>query len=140
MRNKLIIVVGLTLLGQIVLAQSYDITVQITGFESKRGYCVVTLFDDSKPFNVQNKGITQVKKAITGNKTCTVIFEHLPRGVYSIIAFHDENNDGVLNTNLLGLPKECVGNSNNHQGRPSFNKSKFLLQKNESVKIEIKYP
>jgi uncharacterized protein (DUF2141 family) len=140
MRNKLIIVAGLTLFGQIVLAQNYDLTIQITGFESMGGNCIVTLFDDSKPFNVQNKGISQVKQAISSDSTCTVIFKHLPRGNYAIIAFHDENNDGVLNTNLLGLPKEGVGNSNNHKGRPAFNKSKFLLQKNELVKIEIKYP
>lgn len=140
MRNKLIIVVGLTLLVQIVLAQNYDITVQITGFESKQGNCFVILFDDSKPFDVQNKGIMQVKKAITKDKTCTVIFKHLPRGNYAIIAFHDKSNDGVLNTNLLGLPKEGVGNSNNHKGKPSFNRSKFILQGNKLVKIEIKYP
>jgi len=140
MRNKLLIVAGLTLLGQIVLAQSFDITVQITGFESKRGNCIVTLFNNSQCFGANDKGVSQVKKAITKAKTCTVVFKNMPKGNYAIIAFHDENTNRALNTNILGMPKEGVGSSNNHKGKPSFDKSKFILQANKSVKIKIKYP
>ncbi|WP_157754642.1 DUF2141 domain-containing protein [Salinivirga cyanobacteriivorans] len=137
--NKLLIVLGLSLLGQVLLAQNYDITIEITGFKSHSGNCIVTLFDNSHCFSANDKGISQVKKAITKAKTCTVTFKNIPKGNYAIIAFHDENTDGALNRNLLGMPKEGVGNSNNHKGKPSFEKSRFILLANRSVKIEIKY-
>ena len=36
------------------------------------------------------------------------------RGAYAISVFHDENDDGVLSTNLVGMPQEGHGVSNNH--------------------------
>ena len=43
---------------------------------------------------------------------------------------HDENRNGKLDTNFLGIPKEGVGASNNPKSRfgpPSFEESMFVL-------------
>lgn len=43
------------------------------------------------------------------------ISEPLPRNC-AISVYYDENGDGKLNTNWLGIPREAVGSSNNVRG------------------------
>jgi len=53
-----------------------------------------------------------------------VISSPLPFGTYSITLFHDVNDNRSLDTNLLGIPKEPYGFSNDAKapfGPPSFN-------------------
>jgi uncharacterized protein (DUF2141 family) len=64
---------------------------------------------------------------ITG-KTARCIFKEVPTGVYGISAFHDEDNDGKLNTNLVGYPMEEYCSSNNARNMfsaPSWKDAKF---------------
>jgi uncharacterized protein (DUF2141 family) len=57
---------------------------------------------------------------------CT--FNDVPAGTYGISAFHDENNDGKLDTNLVGYPVEeyCASNNaRNLMSAPSWRDAKF---------------
>jgi len=47
------------------------------------------------------------------DRTSTVIFRNIPFGTFSIIAFHDENNNGKFDKTWYGMPKEGVGVPNN---------------------------
>lgn len=66
----------------------------------------------------------------------------LPFGEYAIAVYHDKNKNGKLDTNLLGIPKENYGFSNNARGRfgpASWKEAKFIIQEKSAVhKIEIK--
>ena len=56
------------------------------------------------------------------------VFKGVPRGVYGISAFHDQNNNGKLDTNFIGLPTEdyCASrDARNTFGPPSFADAKF---------------
>ena len=56
------------------------------------------------------------------------IFNELPKGVYGISAFHDENKNGKLDTNFVGYPTEeyCASrNARNTFSAPSFADAKF---------------
>ncbi len=60
-------------------------------------------------------------RAQTGAQS--IIFADLPPGRYAVIAFHDANDNGLLDANVLGVPVEGYGFSNNAQGflsAPSF--------------------
>ncbi len=64
---------------------------------------------------------------INGKKALCV-FKDVPAGVYGISAFHDENNDGKLDTNLVGYPTEeyCASNNaRNLLSAPSWSAAKF---------------
>ncbi|MCT4643140.1 MAG: DUF2141 domain-containing protein [Bacteriovoracaceae bacterium] len=66
----------------------------------------------------------------------------LKKGTYAISVFEDENNDGKLNTNFIGIPKEGVGFSNNSKlifGPPDFEDSKILLDESKTIHIELKH-
>ncbi len=65
--------------------------------------------------------------AIHGN-TALCVFNGVPKGVYGISAFHDQNNNGKLDTNFIGLPTEdyCASrDARNTFGPPSFDDAKF---------------
>jgi uncharacterized protein (DUF2141 family) len=63
------------------------------------------------------------------NKTTALcVFKEIPAGVYGISAFHDEDNNGKLNTNLVGYPLEEYCSSNNARNMfsaPSWKDAKF---------------
>jgi uncharacterized protein (DUF2141 family) len=62
----------------------------------------------------------------TGSVTWTVAA--LPFGTYAASAFHDADDDGDLDTNFLGVPKEAYGFSNDARarlGRPDFADAAF---------------
>lgn len=62
---------------------------------------------------VYAKQIVPVKQA--GNLEMTFA---LPPGKYAVSCFHDVNGNGKLDTNLVGIPSEPYGFSNN--ARPRF--------------------
>lgn len=55
-------------------------------------------------------------------------FEDIPPGTYAIAVIHDENMNGKLDTNWLGIPTEGYGFSNEEKGGagvPSFSNASF---------------
>jgi len=66
----------------------------------------------------------------------------VPYGDYGIAAFHDENSNGKMDKNLLGIPKERYGFSNNVRatfGPPKWEKAKFAVKNSTTnISIEVK--
>ena len=55
-------------------------------------------------------------------------FMDIPPGTYAMVVIHDENMNGKLDTNALGIPKEGYGFSNDAKkflGTPSFTDASF---------------
>ena len=55
--------------------------------------------------------------------TVAVVLKDLPEGEYAVVAFHDENGNGELDRNVLGIPTEGHAFSNDATGRmgpPAF--------------------
>ncbi len=51
-------------------------------------------------------------------------------GTYALACFHDENGNGKLDTNWLGIPNEGMVASNHAKGRmgpPKFEDAKFAF-------------
>lgn len=61
--------------------------------------------------------------------TVVVQLADVPPGAYAAQAWHDENNDGRLDRNFLGIPRRGVGFSNNPSllGPPAFAKTAFTV-------------
>jgi uncharacterized protein (DUF2141 family) len=59
------------------------------------------------------------------------VFRGVPKGSYALSAFHDQNENGKLDTNFMGLPIEDYGTSRNARGTfgpPSFDDAKFTYR------------
>jgi uncharacterized protein (DUF2141 family) len=65
------------------------------------------------------------------NKRALCVFKEVPGGTYGISAFHDEDSDGKLDTNLVGYPLEdyCASNNaRNLMSAPSWSDAKFAYR------------
>ena len=104
------------------------IQVAFTDLESNEGQVYVCLFDQEEGFPGLKKA-TMVEKVAVNDKQARHIFSDLPLGTYAISVMHDENGDGEIKRNWMGIPKEKVGISkmSKSRSRPSFDKAKFTL-------------
>lgn len=71
-------------------------------------------------------------------------FEDIPSGSYALVVLHDENMNGKLDTNWLGIPKEGYGFSNNAKPAafhaPSFSDASFVYDgKTLDLTITLRY-
>ena len=98
------------------------------------------LFDNEKDF--LKKGIDG-KVASFNPDSVTVVFENLKPGEYAVSVFHDQNNNGKMDTNAVGIPKEGFAFGNNATGLfgpPSFDNAKVILEhKNVTQVLKLKH-
>jgi uncharacterized protein (DUF2141 family) len=125
------------------LDTSGDLTLYIQGCRNDKGYLLVSLFNQSSgyPADAQKafkKIRVPVKKGIT-----VIEWKEIPEGNYAIAVLHDENEDGKMNTSLIGLPKEGYAFSNNAMGLagpPSFTKASFEIKSSGTLhRVQLRY-
>jgi uncharacterized protein (DUF2141 family) len=79
--------------------------------------------------------------SLAAGPTASCDFRGLKPGAYAVAVMHDENDNGVVDTNLFGAPIEGYGVSNNHTYAlkpPSWEESRFSLADAEHKRIEIR--
>ena len=72
-----------------------------------------------------------------------VDFEAVPAGTWAVSVIHDEDGDGDLRTNFIGMPREGVGSSNDpkpRMGPPRWSDAKFDLDADLAIEITVRYP
>lgn len=121
--------------------KSGTLVVKFNGMSSNDGKVVIALCNSDA--NYKDHKSPYIGKSIAINKNTAIVeFEDLPFGDYAIKAFHDEDANDDLNTNILGIPVEDYGFSNNARGMfgpPSWQDAKFELNDDDKVvEIEIK--
>ncbi|MEO0897567.1 MAG: DUF2141 domain-containing protein [Bacteroidota bacterium] len=70
----------------------------------------------------------------------TLTFDSIPVGEYGIAVYQDIDRNGKLKTNLVGLPTEPIGFSNDAKiffGPPSFEDAKIEVKKGEITNVNI---
>jgi uncharacterized protein (DUF2141 family) len=119
----------LGLAASVLPAQAADITVEILPLPSTEGTVMVSLFDRPADFpraGVYNQQITASRQV--AGQPLLLVFTQLPPGRYAIAAFQDKDGNAKLNTNLMGIPNEPFGFSNNAKasfGPPNFDSAAF---------------
>jgi len=113
----------------------------VDGLPSDKGKVLVAVFNKSAGFPSESNKAVLLKEAKATKGKVEIPLENLPPGTYAIACFHDANGDGELNTNLLGIPKERYGFSNN--ARPGFRAPTFAeaavnLPDNSTVFVKLK--
>lgn len=78
------------------------------------------------------KPVATVKSKLRSRRA-NCVFANVKSGTYAIVAFHDENDNGDIDKNFLGIPTESWCTSRNAKaflGPPSFGAAKFLSRGN----------
>jgi uncharacterized protein (DUF2141 family) len=121
--------------------QDAGLKVTITNLRNNKGHVLISVFKNGVGYpDRPEKSFKRVKLSIN-NKTIVFDFTGLPTGNYAIAILHDENDDMKLNTNILGIPKEGFGFSNNVIGvfgPPGYSKASFNYNANVAATITIK--
>jgi len=122
-------------------ASRNSITVRVSAFRSTRGALRCRLYSRGDGFPGKPPFDAEQSVAVTG-KSATCVFSGVAPGTYAVALFHDENNDGKLDTNFLGIPKEGVGVSNNKlrsMGPPRWDDAKFDLSGDGKLDVTLRY-
>jgi uncharacterized protein (DUF2141 family) len=137
LRLLLILLFGLLLNIGNGVAQELEVIVK--NIKSDKGVLMIGLFNSEKTFT---KEIWKGERPDAKIGEVKVVFKNVPPGSYAISIFHDENSNGKLDANLMGIPKEGIGFSNDAMGTfgpPSFEKAKIVIPGNKSVFVTLKY-
>ena len=121
-------------------AEPASLTITVTGIRNTNGALIACIFRDRQGFPTCQKSRTAILQTqrITGS-TMTVRFNNLAPGTYVASVQHDEDGDGKLKTNFIGIPKEGVGISNNPGGIPSWGRSVFRMTGTAAIPITMRY-
>lgn len=119
-------------------SQSSSLTLNFDITDKNKGQILFALYNSEESHMEETYKTSSAK--IENNKA-RIVVEGLKSGFYSFSYFHDLDSDGVLDTNLVGIPKEPYGFSNNEKGRfgpPSFEDCKIKIVNNTELNISIK--
>ncbi len=116
------------------LNAQFDLKVEIRNLKSDSGKILIELLDENQDRVLGTSGIIKDGKS-------TITFKNVNKGRYAVRYFHDENSNDQLDTNMLGIPKESYGMSNEPYGMfgpKDFEKWLFILDKDTQIEIKTK--
>ncbi|HMO32577.1 MAG TPA: DUF2141 domain-containing protein [Lacibacter sp.] len=118
------------------------VRVSVIKIDGQKGDIYAALYATDKGFPMDPDRAFRTARAQAKNGSAQLQFENVPPGTYAIALFHDTNGDGTLNTNLLGIPKEGYGVSNNVKNMfsgPTFRQAAFRHQQETQLTIQVRY-
>ena len=121
-------------------AQAAELTVVLQDVRAQTGLIKVALVDsqagwDGKAAPVQATG------APPSGEQATFVFKDLKPGTYAVLITHDENGNGQLDTNMMGMPVEGYGFSNNPRvmRKPTWDETRFEVgAENLAINVELR--
>lgn len=135
MRQSLILLM-VTLIFSLGFTQTEEkcnLKVTISGFENDQGQALLALVNSEETFESEIPADERIVLGIE-NRIATFEIKNLVYGEYAIKVFHDEDQDGELDSNFFGKPTEAYGFSNNARGTfgpPDYEEAKFLISQKE---------
>ncbi|MFZ1107707.1 MAG: DUF2141 domain-containing protein [Rhodomicrobium sp.] len=165
---------ALALAGALLLAaagQAYgasDLKVEVSGLRNYKGRVVIVLWaaadqtshfpdhgrvqlrDESPndtPCDFSKASVCRRTVDSLQNLTVSYTFRDVPEGDYAIFAFHDENNNGILDRGFMGRPLEARGYSqvlpddvSTLGAHIGFYRARFALPAPKTVVVGLRYP
>jgi uncharacterized protein (DUF2141 family) len=149
-------------------AENVDLKIEVSGLRNYKGSVVLALwpqtdqtrhFPDATAVQLRDERPADVpcdfsKAAVcrrtVGNLqdlTVSYTFRDVPQGDYAVFVFHDENNNGILDTGFMHRPMEARGFSqllpddiSPIGARIGFTRAHFTLTAPRTIVIGLRYP
>jgi uncharacterized protein (DUF2141 family) len=118
-------------------ANAADLTIDISDIEKGKGHVLVALFSGKESYD-SGTSVKAAKVKAESEKE-SVIFKDLIDGEYAVKMYQDENGNNELDSNMMGIPKEGYGFSNNVGlfGAPKYEEAKFIVKDNTLIKVDL---
>jgi uncharacterized protein (DUF2141 family) len=120
---------------------SLTLRVEIDGFRNDQGRAALGVFNTKAGFLKVAARVDGKLLQIHGGRT-TAEFRGLGPGTYAVAILHDENTNNKLDYNLIGLPSEGYGFTNNAYslfGPPNFEDAAMVLRSDQLARIHMRY-
>lgn len=93
-----------------------DLTVEVSGAKSTQGTVSAALYASADTWLKEPQKL-QGARAPAAQPVTVLVFRNIPPGRYALSAFHDENGNEKVDTNVVGVPTERTGFSRDARGR-----------------------
>ena len=119
--------------------------IKVTGKPFETSHSIIWIYDNPDSWGTRtdrfddNSAYIHITKSVTPpSGTYSII---VPPGVYSLMLIDDKNDNGVLDTNWMGVPNEGCGASNGAKGGPmggpSWDDAKFEVKCGQAANVEV---
>ncbi len=110
------------------LALAADLKITVTDLRSEKGAVGFSVVNSAAAWNGKAAAVERKMVPVTGAEV-TLQLTDLPAGEYAISVMHDENGNGELDANFMGMPTEGYGFSNNPNvlRKPTYDEARFEL-------------
>ncbi|MGJ8687433.1 MAG: DUF2141 domain-containing protein [Spongiibacteraceae bacterium] len=118
------------LLAPVAQAESADIRILISGIQSSAGSIVARAYNKGNWLSDTPLASTDITLPNNFSGEQLTLIMTLEPGEYAFSAYHDVDGNGIMNRNMIGLPAEPAGLSNNHRprfGPPRYRKAKLIV-------------
>lgn len=135
---KGLVVICLIVFSTSVHAQ-HNLSVKINNVASADGNVNVAVYNSDDGFLSFDK-VLKAQSVVSQKGSVEMTITDLPAGEYALAVFHDENNNGKLDTNWLGIPKEKVAFSNAKMktfGPPKYKECAFTVNSDYEIHIDF---
>jgi len=134
MKNPLLTLPALAALlaaAPALTAAEANLKVVATNVQSDQGQIVVWVYDNDDDW-LSDRYRTVKSVPVAGNRSGDSVTVELllPPGEYALSVFQDEDDNGKLKSNFIGLPKEPAALSNNLRpkfGPPRYKDARFTI-------------
>lgn len=121
------------------MVHAAELRVTVTNGPSAPATLYLAVFDSAGTFASGQALRSQKVEMVDG--VAQWVFGGMPAGRYAVKSFADQNGNAKLDTNLIGLPTERYGFSNNARGRmgpPGFDAAAVAVDADTSISFELK--
>ena len=119
------------------------IQVEVLNLRSDNGLVGCLLFSVPDGFPGDESKAVKAARANISGRRAVCDFSAVAPGDYAVSVTHDENSNGRIDTNFLGMPREGVGASNDAKGSfgpPKFEDARFRFGGGrEDLQVHIRY-
>lgn len=123
-----------------LIGSAQNLEVTIRNIRTNRGQLCVALFNSSEGFKKEQPCWEKNYDKYRISRDAFSFTISIAPGAYGLSVLDDENRDGKMNYNWIGVPLEGFGLSGYiHKGirKPSFNDFIFRVDANQTIKIEV---
>ncbi|MEC3964161.1 DUF2141 domain-containing protein [Flagellimonas halotolerans] len=133
-----ILLIALFLAPWSIFSQN-NISVHVHNVASDKGHINVAVYNSDATFLSFDR-VFKAGREAAHEGIVQLMIEDLPAGKYALAVFHDENGNGKLDTNWLGVPKEKVAFSKGKMktfGPPKYNECAFQIHSDYEIDVKL---
>jgi uncharacterized protein (DUF2141 family) len=139
MKTRNLMLALMVVAAQTVSAGTVAFDVTVADAKSDAGKALVRISATEKQFDGKEAPVREMVADVKGGKVALHV-EGLPAGRYAITVVHDVNANGKLDSNMMGMPTEPFGFSNNpviRFGPPDFEDAVVTIAQDAKIEIHL---